>query len=332
MQEYPKRAKLLLLLKYLKSETDEQHPATMADIIEHMDRQGISIERKSVYADISLLRDLGYDIVKTNANGNAYFWGSRDLEPAEAEIFASAVSAAKFITKKKSSELIGKLGAAFSCHQAAMLRQRLALARTQKTLNEEIYYNIDKIVTAQNSGCKISFLYFEYLPDKTQHLRRDGRRYLASPYTLMWFEDGLYVICNIDKYDNLSHFRVDRMTKIDVEESPVRNIGEFSEYRNYIDFDEYHRSVFSMFGGRPSNVRIRFHNSLATTVFDRFGLNTDVTDIEEETFIISVNVRVSPGFLSWLAIFGDKAELLAPESLRAEMLDMIHALQRVYND
>ena len=330
MDDYPKRARILLLLKYLEEHTDESHPKRMCDILEHLEHAGASAERKAVYADIGLLRDLGYDIIKTNERAAAYFLGQRPMELAEAEICASAVSAARFMTEKKSRELIRKLGSPFGCAASLRFRERMALARTQKTRNEEIYYNIDLIVHAQNAGKKISFLYFEYTPDKKQRFKKDGQRYIASPYTLMWYEDCYYLVSNIDKYDNLSHFRVDRMSRIEISKEDIRPISEVSEYKNYIDFDEYHRSVFGMFGGSPQTVRIRFRDELATAVFDRFGLDIAVSDIKDGFFNVSVNVRVSPGFLSWLTIFGNKAEVLSPDSLRQDMVNLIESLKEMY--
>ena len=330
MNAYPKRAKLLLLLQYFERYTDEQHPKNMYDILRFLEENGVGAERKAVYADISLLCDLGYDIIKTRGRSSGYFLGARRMEIAEAEICASAVSAAKFITQKKSTELIKKLGSLFSDAQSAVFRMRQGLARTQKTRNEEIYYNIDRIVLAQNTNKKISFQYFEYMPDKTKRLRKGGSRYVASPYSLMWYEDADYLICNIDKYDNLSHFRADRMEKVEVLGEDARPIGEVSEYKNYLDFDAYHRSVFGMFGGQPKNVRIRFRETLATPVFDRFGLDADVTDIRDGWFTVSVTVRLSPGFISWLTIFGDQAEVLSPHSLRDDIRALIGSLGRLY--
>ena len=331
MADYPKRARIILLLQYFQRHTDEKHPKSITNILRYIQDNGISAERKAVYSDINLLRDTGYDIIKVSGKIPSYFMGERLLEVAEAEICASAVAAARFITQKKSKELLQKIGSFFSEEQSLMLRERLELARTLKTKNEEIYYNIDRIVSAQNENKKITFLYFEYLPDKTLQLRRDGKRYSASPYTLMWFEDAFYLVCNIDKYNNLSHFRVDRMAKVDVLDEKQRDINEVSEYKNYIDFDEYHRSVFSMFGGKLQNVRIRFKDELATAVFDRFGLDINVSDRRDGWFTVSVHVRVSPGFLSWLTIFGDSAELLSPNSLRIDIQNMIKTLNRVYN-
>jgi len=329
--DFPKRARILLILKYFQQHTDEYHPRQLSDIITYLHENGIDAERKSIYGDINLLRDVGFDIIKTTDGKAAYFLGQRPLEMAEAQVCASAICAARFMTERKSKELIRKLGDFFGHTQSANFRRRLELARTQKTRNEEIYYNIDRIVHAQSLGKKITFLYFEYMPDKTQRLKRNGQRYEASPYSLMWFEDAYYLVCNIDKYDNLSHFRVDRMTRVEVSEDDLRSISEVSEYKNYIDFDEYHRSVFSMFGGEPKNVRIRFRDELATAVFDRFGLDVAVSDIKDGCFTVSVNVRVSPGFISWLTIFGEKAEVLCPEALRMEISDLIFALNRVYH-
>jgi len=333
LQTYPKRAKLLLLLKFLQTETDEQNPKTMVQILAHLKKFNIDAERKSIYADIALLRDLNYDVIKVPIEGEiAYFLNENIFEQAEAEIFASAVCAAKFVTQKKSSELLDKISGLFSNRQASIFRQRIELARTQKTKNDEVYYNIDKIVTAKNNSKRISFLYFEYLPDKTQRIRKEGARYFASPYSLMWFEDAYYLICNIDKYDNLSHFRIDRMTKIEVLDASAREIKEVSEYKNYLDYDEYHKTLFNMFGGQSKNVRIRFHESLATAVFDRFGLDVDVSEIKKGWFTISTKVRVSPGFLSWITLFGDNIEVLSPNSLRSEIKDMLSNLAGVYSD
>lgn len=331
MPELPKHARIIVLLQYFQKYSDEQNPRKMADITYYLEERGVKAERKTIYSDLDLLRDLGYDIIKTSDEGAAYFLGERHMEIAEAEICASAVCAAKFITQKKSTELINKIGQLFSVTQADQLRRRQELARTLKTKNEEVYYNIDRIVSAINNGKKIMFFYFEYCPDKTLRLRREGRRYSASPYTIMWFEDAYYLICNIDKYDNLSHFRVDRMTKTEVSGEQVRNVDEVSEYKNYIDFDEYHRSVFGMFGGELKSVRIRFRDELSTAVFDRFGVGVNVSEIKDGWFTISAKVRVSPGFLSWLTIFADKAEILSPESLRQEFRELISSVAGVYN-
>ena len=330
MTDYPKRARILVLLDFFRDYTDEKNPKTMGDIREYLEQHGVAAERKAIYSDISLLRDLGHDIIKTTEGAAAYFLGGRVMDVAEAEICASAVSAAKFITQKKSKELIDKLAGLFSHKQAAEFRERMALARALKTRNEEVYYNIDKITRALAARKKISFQYVEYLPDKTLRHRRDGRRYLCSLYSLMWFEDAFYVVCNVDHYDNLSHFRVDRMTMIDITDDIQRPVDAVSSYKNHIDFDEYHRSVFYMFGGKPQRARIRFRDKLATAVFDRFGLDVDVSDIKDGWFTISVNVRVSPGFISWLTIFGDDAEILAPGNLRDMMRALIASLSGVY--
>ncbi len=332
MGVYPKRARILLLLKYFMRHTDEQNPKRLSEIIGYLKQKGIQAERKALYADINLLRDMGFDIVKTTAGKTVYFLGQRVLEMAEAQICASAIAAARFVTQKKSRELIKKLTHGLSIEQGASLTGNMELARTQKTHNEEIYYNIDKITLAQSVKKKISFLYFEYMPDKTLRLKRQGQRYFASPYTLMWFEDAYYLVCNIDKYDNLSHFRVDRMTNVNIEDSAIRSINEVSEYKNYIDFDEYHKSVFGMFGGEPQHVRIRFKDELSSAVFDRFGLDVDVTDVRDGGFTISASVRVSPGFISWLMIFGDKANVLSPQSLREQIHGWVNSLLKNYKN
>jgi predicted DNA-binding transcriptional regulator YafY len=324
------KLKLLYMMRILQEKSDEAHPLTMSQIMEELFRYDIKAERKSVYDDLEALRSYGLDVEKTKGRSCGYYIANRVFELPELKLLVDAVQSSKFITRKKSDELIKKVESFASVHEAQLLQRQVYVANRVKSMNESIYYNIDKIVRAVGANQKISFLYFEYLPDKTLQLRRDGRRYEASPYSLMWFEDAYYLVCNMDKYDNLSHFRVDRMTRVEIMDEPRRPVGEVSEYKNYIDFDEYHRSVFFMFGGKPQQVRIRFCDDLATAVFDRLGLDVDVSNIKDGCFTVSASVRVSPGFLSWLTVFGDKAEVLYPESLREDMKQLIASLAGVY--
>jgi len=327
-----KKARLLYLLDILRKKTDEDHPMSAAELIGKLAANGIAAERKTIYDDIALLGDLGYDIVHSKGKKAGYFLGERRFEFPELKMFADAVQSAKFITPKKTRELIKKIQALMSENQANALKQQLFLANRYKTQNEEIYYNIDKITRAIEKKKKVCFLYCEYTPDKKMRYRKNGALYHVSPYALSWFEDAYYLVGNMAKFDNLAHFRVDRVSKVGITGEPVRPVEEVSEFKNYLDPAEYQKELFHMIGGERLTVRIRFKNHLATTVFDKFGLSARVIETDGETFTVSVPVRASGGFLSWIMLFGKDAEILSPKRIREDILKLSEGIFGIYRE
>ena len=95
------KLKLLYILKFLQENTDENHIAHAEDIKLYLLNYGIAAERKSIYSDISILIDFGYDIIKSNGSGGGYFLASRDFELAELRLLSDAVQAANIISAKK---------------------------------------------------------------------------------------------------------------------------------------------------------------------------------------------------------------------------------------
>lgn len=325
-----KKAKLLYLLEIFEQKTDEDCPLSINELIEELSKKGISAERKSLYDDIAVLCDIGYDIVSIRDKKVGYFLASRKFEYPEVKLFADAVLSAKFITTKKSKELLQKIESLLSNNQANKLKKQVFLANREKTQNEEIYYNIDKIAKAVEANKKISFKYFEYTAGKEKRFRKGGRSYEVSPYAMLWFEDAYYLVGNMQRFDNLVHFRVDRMANVEIKDELSRPVKEVSEFANYLDSAEYHKGLFSMFGGDQKTVRIKFSKNLSTAVFDKFGLNATVIEKDETSFTVSVMVRVSEGFLSWIMLFGKQSEILSPIEVRDSIKNLALDIQNIY--
>ena len=103
------KLKILHILSFLQRESDPDHPVTMAQITEYLASNGVPAERKSVYDDIEVLRTFGIDIVSTRAPVPGYFIGEREFQLPELKLLVDSVQSSKFITQKKSLELIEKL-------------------------------------------------------------------------------------------------------------------------------------------------------------------------------------------------------------------------------
>lgn len=302
------KLKILLLKEYLEQNTDPDHPTTIHDLIAYLESRGISAERKSIYRDIELLIESGCDIVVSKGKNAGYFLNAGTFDIAELKLLADAVLSSKFLTARKSSELLKKLGTLTSRYRAQELRRDLVVSGRVKSMNESVIYNVDELHEAIRNDRQIRFRYFEWDREKTRVFRQETRT--ASPYALCWDDSNYYLIAHTEEH-GLTNFRVDKMFNIRLTGEPrVR-----SEETKNLDLSRYGKQVFGMFNGEIQRVRMRFENSLAGVVIDRFGKNIMLIPDGEDHFICTEEIMVSPVFYAWFASFGTRAKLLSPESV-----------------
>lgn len=306
------KQKLLYIHKWLHEYTDEEHKMSAPRLLEMLSEAGISADRKSIYSDIRELVDFGVDIMIKKGKDGGYYIASREFELPELQLLADAVASSRFITEKKSTELIRKITSLASKWQAGRINRQIFMTNRTKNANERIYYNIDSIHRAISENREINFLYFEYDTDKNKKYRREGERYEASPYTLYWDDEYYYMIAYYERYGMVVNFRVDKMEDIEITSQSRR--GEAS--REDFDTVEYAKRLFSMFVGETQKVRLLFSNDLMGAALDRFGHESYIEKNGEEHFVISTEVSVSPAFLGWLFQFGEGVKVLSPQSLR----------------
>ncbi len=318
------KLKLLYLMGILLEQTDEEHTITVPQMIDELSRKGISAERKSIYDDMELLRVFGLDICTTKTRTTNYFVASRDFEMPELKLLVDSVQSAKFITHKKSMELISKIEKLTSRQNAKKLHRQVFVANRVKTLNEQIYYNVDKIYEAIAADKQIAFKYFYYDVVRNKIYRKNGEKYVESPVALTWDDENYYLITYKEKYDSFTHYRVDKMDGIDI--LPQARVMPGDEF----DISKYSKGVFSMFGGEETEVSIRFDSDLVGVVFDRFGLDVQMFKEDEEHFTCRVKVAVSPHFLTWLMSFGKKAKVISPDSVAEAMHNFAKEICEIY--
>lgn len=188
------KLKLLYILRILHNETDENHKLTVNQIIEKLGEKGVKAERKSIYSDIALLNDYGFDILCEKGRSNKYFVVSRDFELHELKLLIDAILAAKFIPLNKTSSLIRKLEKLVSIHDAQRINRNLIIGDRVKSDNDGVYYNVDTINEAINNNKRVRFKYFDYSVDAEKIYRYDGSIYEVRPYTLMWNNDRYYLV------------------------------------------------------------------------------------------------------------------------------------------
>lgn len=320
------KLKLFYLMKILLEKTDEEHTITVPEMIAELGKLGISAERKSVYDDLEYLKLFGLDVCSRKTRTHDYFIGSREFELPELKLLVDSVQSSKFITHKKSMELISKIEKLTSEANAKKLHRQVFVTNRVKTVNETIYYNVDKIHDAIAANKQITFKYYDLDVNRKKVYRKNGDRYTESPVALTWDDENYYLITYKEKYDDYAHYRVDKMESIEItEEDRVLSEEPF-------DLSAYSKTTFAMFGGEETEVSIKFENDLVGVVFDRFGTDVRIVKADEDHFICTVNVAVSPHFLSWIVSFGRRAKIMSPDYVVDEMYALIRESLENYED
>lgn len=303
------KQKLLTMKKLFETKTDEKHTITGNRLIEILGDYGIKAERKTIYDDIKTLCDSGMDIeITKDGHSNAYYLAQRLFQDEELYVLADAVASSRFLTQKKSKELLKKIQSLTSEHKAKDLRRMVYVSNRTKTFNEQIYYAINSIQEGIFSGLEIHFKYYEYTVEKRKQLRHGGEVYTVSPYSLVWENDNYYLVCYCEKHEKICRYRVDRMTQVTVTDIPRRELSEEekTEVTN-------RQTIYGMYGGELMTLQLQFDNKLIDVVMDRFGEKTICHKNSDNTFYINEEVQVAPTFWGWLFQFGSQAKVLGPE-------------------
>lgn len=319
-----KKLKLLYLADFLLRQTDEEHPKTVQDMLDELERYGITAERKSVYADIHLLQDYGMDIQTVKGKNFGYFVGARDFQLPELKLLIDVVQASPFLTKSKSMELIAKLEGLTSKPTARKLRRQVYVMNRVRTVNEKLYYSVDGINTAINENKQVSFLYFDWTVGGGKAMRREGQRYVTDPVALC-VDRHYYLVAYDRENGEYRHYRVDRMEGLTVEKTARGPLPEGFDLGSYV------KTIFDMYNGETATVSLRMEKKLLNAAIDRFGADAAMYADSDDTFRISALVEVGPTFYGWLFQFGPQAELLSPPQVRADFADYCKKVLEKYD-
>ncbi len=303
------KLKIFYILDYLQKNSHQEHPVRAAELLSMLERQhNIVCDRKTVYSDIAALIDYGVDIVSIPGKNGGYYIASRNFELPELKLLIDAVQSSRFLTEKKSRELIEKLCNQCSVHDARLMRRDVLVSGRVKSMNETVYYNVDAIQEAIAQNRQITFRYFDWgLDGKRKYRDKD---YQASPYGLCQDNENCYLLAHSQRH-GITSYRLDRMTEIQLLPESRTPCPELTGKA----LVEHANRLFQMYSGEEATVKLRFHRSLINVVMDRFGRDTMLIPDGEEHFVFTVNVAVSPMFLSWVIGFGAKAKVLYPQSV-----------------
>ena len=317
------KLKILYILDYLQRNSYEENPVNASKLIAMLDKEhNISCDRKTIYSDVAALQDYGVDIISIPGKNGGYYIASRNFELPELKLLIDAVLSSRYLTEKKSRELIEKLCTQCNERDANLMKRNILVSGRVKSMNETIYYNVDTIQEAIVCNKQISFRYFDWeLGGKRRYREKE---YLASPYGLCQDNENCYLLAYSARH-GITSYRVDRMTDIQLSSDGRIPCPELTGKA----LNDHANRLFQMYAGDKVTVKLRFHRSLINVVVDRFGKDTMLIPDGDEHFTFTVSVAVSPMFLSWIIGFGDKAKVIYPESVANQCKDLcIQALSQ----
>ncbi len=327
MAAQDQKIRILYIMNILLERTDEGHLLNANEIMRILKAEhGIDSDRKTIYGAVETLQRFGLDVIQVKGKVSGYYIGSRSFELPELKLLVDAVQSSKFITGRKSEELIRKLETLTSRYEADKLQRQVFIYNRNKTFNETIYYGVDAIHEAIYQDRQITFQYAQWNAKKELVLRHDGDKYHISPWALSWDDENYYLIGYDKKADLIKHYRVDKMQHIALADEKREGEAHFRQF----DPGAFAKKTFGMHSGTDERVTLLCSNELAGVIIDRFGQDVWMLPHGEEHFRAKVNVTVSRQFFGWLTGIGEQVRIEEPQTVQAAYKDYLKQILQRY--
>lgn len=310
------QTRILLLRKWLIEETDYEHQLGCCEILERWEQIGIKTDRRSVYKDIDTLKELGLNVQCKRKEQNYYYIAEKQFELAELKLLVDAVEASQIIPQKETEVLVKKLTSFASEADRKELSRPVIVDKVFKNTNEEALTNTDLLYQAIRKRKKVSFQYYDYIPIKKQVLKHNGKVYVISPYFLKWNSDKYYIVGYSDDHKSISHFRVDRMTNVQ-----ILNIVAEKRPKGF-NPEKYATKMFGMYSTELQKVTLICKNDKMKHVVDKFGTNVKTSIVDAFHFKTTVELELSPPFYGWVFQFGGDIRIESPDEAKEKMISM----------
>jgi len=328
----PKKMLIINILDLLKRYSDEEHRLTQKDIIQILETSySMKADRKAIKRNLMNLIEFGYDIgysesVRRNKNGNeetiySDWYLIRDFTDAELRLLIDSLLFSKHIPYNQCKALIEKLKGLSSNYFDAKVKHIRNLPENMPT-NKQLFLTIEVLDEAISKNRQVAFTYNEFGADKKLHPRLDSegdvRAYVINPYQIVATNGRYYLICNYDAYDNVSNYRLDRITNIRLLETPVKPMKKVAGLEKGLNLPKHMAEHIYMFAGEGIPVTFRAQNHLVGQIMDWFGRDTQFSNVDRDMVEVRVNVN-EQAMVYWALQYGQHVEVIAPPSLREKV-------------
>ncbi len=316
----------MLILEILQKYSDEEHSLTQQEIIKLLDKNyGMECDRRSVKSNVLSLREMGYDI----SMEKGYRLMSREFDDSELRILIDSVLFSKSISTRQAKGLIEKLRGLASNYFNAKVSHVSNLPDLPRTSNKQAMYALDAINDAISKHRKISFIYNEMGTDFKLHPKRE-ELYIVNPYQIVANNGRFYIIGNYDKYDNIAHFRIDKMTEVKMLDEKAKPMKEIPELKDGLNLPKHMAEHMYMFSGPSVPIKLETTEDMMSELVDWFGTDFNVQKIGDGRIRARV-VCNENAMRYWALQYGPWVEVVEPKSLREQLKTDIDKMQDVYS-
>lgn len=322
-----KKSAVFYILKILQEESDEKHTLTYSAIADKLySGYGVEIERKTIASCVDLLSEQGYEIVKCGKNG--LYLGERDFEEGELLFLIDAIYSSKSMPTKYAKDLVKRLTKTFSRYEKKRFSHLEKIDDGTRADNREIFWTIEVLNDAIESGKKVEFQYGAYGLDKKLQLKGDGKFYKINPYFMVNNKGKYYLVCNYDHHDGIANNKIECISNVRVLEEDVKPIESIEGCKNF-SIKDYIKEHIYMVSGKTVDAKIKIADEKRVNDFiDWFG--KDVTFSKQDGDIVS-SIRVNEeALIYWALQYGEHVEILWPEDTRQKIKERIKKMQEKY--
>ncbi len=321
----PKKLALLRILQILERYTDCEHSLKHDEIVKKLESDyNITVERKAIGRNISLLQDAGYDI-ETTKKGS--YLASRLFDDSELRLLSDSVLASRHITAKHSKELIEKISSLSNKYFKSHIKNVYSVNDWNKSENIALFYNIETIDEAIKNNRKIKFEYNKYGTDKKLHR---SAIHIASPYQMILHNQRYFLMAFQEKWQHMRYFRLDRITNIELLQELATELRSIDGYKNGIDYKRFSSALPYMFSDEPEMITFSINGEwMIDQIVDWFGFDFKIA---KQTDKIFVTVKASPDAMEyWAMQYLNNVEILSPMSLRERIVKNVQCAHEKYN-
>ena len=324
----PKKMLIMNILDILKKYTDENHRLSQKEIMDILEQEyDMKAERKAIKRNLIKKIDSGYDIeysesIRMNKNGEEEtfytdWYLERNFSDAELRLLIDSLLFSKHIPYSQCKELIGKLEGLSNRYFKSRVEHILTLPDNVPE-NTQLFYTIEVLDKAITKGQQVLLHYNEYGTDKQMHPRRRSdravREYVINPYQMAAVNGKYYLICNYDKYDDVSNYRLDRITDIKMLDTPVKPMKLVKGLENGLNLPKHMAEHIYMFTGESVPVVFKAKRYLLTELFDWFGKDMQFLEETENEVTVRVNVNLE-AMRKWALQYAVHVKVVSPKKL-----------------
>lgn len=327
--------KFYTFIDIISSYSDENTSISIKEINEHMNKRiGVTLDRRTVYSYIRDMKELGLYVSSYNEETGGYHFIDHKLEEYEIRILVDAISSSKFITKKKSVELISKLSKLNSVYIIKDLNRSVFIDDRSKSINEEIFINIDKINNAIRDKKRVSFNYYDYNHEKdlVPRLNNEGmpKKYTVTPISMILKNENYYLVLADKRHNDVSNYRIDRMKNIEVLAIDARCLNEIEDCKGGFNPAIYSKKSFKMFPGEENIVEISFESNLLNFMIDEFGRDIKIMKTTDNRYRGEFAAKTGIGLARWILQLGKDVRVIRPKTLKEYIKKEILEMIRIY--